>query len=174
MYHSILWNSGGSVAAALKVNDGSNSKNRNNVKITHATCAFLSFQNISSSRQFVCLSRSISMAKDRLETMPCGGGSPLAHGLSTAIRVGLKSISAGNVGRVMVVCLTDGRANVPLSESVGSTTDDMQDGENSTRPTQVLHIEKVCVRRPHCFDTCYIPLSPSFPKFHSSIPSRKS
>jgi len=62
--------------------------------------------------------RSISMAKNRLERMPCGGGSPLAHALNQAAQVGLTSQKTGDVGEILVVCISDGRANVPLSVSV--------------------------------------------------------
>lgn len=62
-------------------------------------------------------SKSISMARRRLDSLPCGGGSPLAHGLSTAVRTALNAQSKGEVGRIMIILITDGRANVTLARS---------------------------------------------------------
>merc|ERR1719502_702666 len=63
--------------------------------------------------------RSIAMAKNRLERMPCGGGTPLAHALNQAAQIGMTAQKTGDVGEVLVVCIGDGRANVPLAVSVG-------------------------------------------------------
>jgi magnesium chelatase subunit D len=66
-------------------------------------------------------SKSITMARRRLDSLPCGGGSPLAHGLSLAVRTGIQALGAGDTGRVNVILITDGRANVSLAKSNGGS-----------------------------------------------------
>jgi len=82
--------------------------------------------------------RSIAQAKKRLEIMPCGGGSPLADAMQRACLTGLNAQKSRDVGKVVVVLISDGRANVPLCVSAGEEFDpdcdeDSKDGKPSRK-----------------------------------------
>ena len=93
--------------------------------------------------------KSSALTKSRLEAMPCGGGSPLSHALVMAVRVGMNECKIKkDVGRVVIILISDGRVNIPLCISEGENFDPNLMPSVDGRPTKkFLQDEALAVAR---------------------------
>jgi len=84
---------------------------------------------------------SVARASSSMQVLPCGGGTPLAHSLSQAMKLGTNAMAQSDVGQVCVVAITDGRANVPLAVSEGAETALDENGKMRKMPKEDLQEE---------------------------------
>jgi magnesium chelatase subunit D len=83
--------------------------------------ALISFQR-SNARVLLEPTRSVARARRAIEAMPAGGATPLAAGLMRGLET-VRLARLHGAGNAMLVLLTDGRANMPLSKPVDDAVD---------------------------------------------------
>ena len=93
--------------------------------------------------------RSLVLAKNRLRSLPGGGGTPLADGLKTALETALRARSKGMTPTIAI--LTDGKGNVALDGSGNRALAEQQTHTlaRAIRATGIATLIIDVARRPH-------------------------
>ena len=86
--------------------------------------------------------RALARARKLLASLPCGGGTPLAMAIDTAITAGVAARRAGTLP--VIVFLTDGRANV-ARDGKGGRAESMRDALDAASQFRASNLSSVLI-----------------------------
>ncbi|NJO82197.1 MAG: magnesium chelatase subunit D family protein [Blastochloris sp.] len=94
--------------------------------------------------------RSVELAEKQLDRLPTGGRTPLAHALIIAHETVQQALRANAEQLILMIILSDGKANVPLPDSTGDAWEQTQQAAHQlterSLPTLMLDTETSYVR----------------------------